>query len=282
AGTFSFGLLRVVGTMLGLGLVTALVHYAFGGVWERVVLVALFAFAFRLLTTVHYGIGVMMLTGLVVLLFSFDGVPAGDLFAARAIGTVAGSALALTAYVVWPTWEHLRVRPALATMIDTYRVYLKTLLEGAGAERMSARTKARAARTNAQASLERLRGEPRRNLALIALAEGVFANANRFVRAGMALEAVLLDSHALPERERVLAFGRRIDASLAALVDSLRTGSTAPIESLREDERELAAHIGAAAKDEEARGIADAVAQAFDRITDSIDTLAYLLRPGTT
>ncbi len=114
----------------------------------------------------HYGIGVMMLTGLVVLLFSFDGVPAGELFAARAIGTLAGSALALTAYLVWPTWERLRVRPALATMIDTYRVYLKALLDGDHEQRMSARTKARAARTNAQASLERLRGEPRRNFRL--------------------------------------------------------------------------------------------------------------------
>ncbi len=46
AGTFSFGLLRVIGTLLGLVLVTALVHYAFDGVWERVALVALFAFAF--------------------------------------------------------------------------------------------------------------------------------------------------------------------------------------------------------------------------------------------
>ena len=280
AGTFSFGLLRVIGTMLGLVLVTALVHYAFGGVWERVALVALFAFAFRLLTTVHYGIGVTMLTGLVVLLFSFDGVPAGDLLYARGVGTAIGSALALTAYLVWPTWEHLRVRPALATMIDTYAVYLKTLLDGDRDARMIARTKARAARTNAQASLERLRGEPKRDLALIALAEGVFANANRFVRAGMALEAVLLDTQALPERERVLAFGRRVDASLAALVESLRTGSPPQIVSLREAERELAAHLDTAAKDDEARVIADAVAQALDRITDSIDTLAYLLRPA--
>ncbi len=40
AGTFSFALLRVLGTMLGLVLTTALVHYAFGGPWERLALLA--------------------------------------------------------------------------------------------------------------------------------------------------------------------------------------------------------------------------------------------------
>ena len=78
----------------------------------------------------------------------------------------------------------------------------------------------------------------------------------------------------------MLAFGRRVDASLAGLVESLRTGSPPQIVSLREAERELAAHLDTAAKDDEARVIADAVAQALDRITDSIDTLAYLLRPA--
>ncbi len=202
AGTFSFGLLRVIGTMLGLVLVTALVHYAFDDPWERVALVALFAFGFRLLTTVHYGIGVMMLTGLVVLLFTFDGLAPGEVLQARGLATAIGSALALVAYVVWPTWEHLRVRPALASMLDEYRAYFSVLLRDDAARRAATRTSARAARTNAQASLERLRGEPRRDRELIAFAEGVFANANRFIRAGMALEAVTLDARAARTRGR--------------------------------------------------------------------------------
>ncbi|MBO9663076.1 FUSC family protein [Dokdonella sp.] len=278
AGTFSFGLLRVIGTMLGLVLVTALVHYAFGGVWERVVLVALFAFGFRLLTTVHYGIGVMMLTGLVVLLFTFDGTAPADVLQARGLATAIGSALALVAYVVWPTWEHLRVRPALAAMLDAYRAYFAVLLQGEPDQRAAARTSARAARTNAQASLERLRGEPRRDRALIALAEGVFANANRFIRAGMALEAVTLDARTLPQRDAVLAFIERIDMSLAALARDLRGGTPPQIGSLREEERALVAALEAAATDEEARNVAGAITEAFDRMTDSIDTLAHVLR----
>ncbi|MEO6690142.1 MAG: FUSC family protein [Dokdonella sp.] len=278
AGTFRFGLLRVIGTMFGLVFATALIHYAFGGVWERVVLVGLFAFGFRLLTTVHYGIGVTMLTGLVVLLFSFEGVPPAEMLPARGIATAIGSALALLAYLVWPTWERLRVRPALAAMLDAYRGYFIALLQGPDGRRVEARTVARAARTNAQASIERLRGEPRRERALTTLAEGVFANANRFIRAGMALEAVLLDADALPERERVQAFAARIDESLAALVISLREDAPAPdVSHLREEERALAERF-AAVGDADAVGIAAAVYEALDRMTDSIDTLAYLMR----
>jgi uncharacterized membrane protein YccC len=282
AGTFSFGLLRVIGTLLGLFLVTALIHYAFGGIWERVALVGLFALGFRLLTTVHYGIGVTMLTGLVVLLFSFDGVPPGDMLAARGIATAIGSALALLAYLVWPTWEHLRVRPALAAMIDTYRAYLATLPSSdaeAGADgRSEARSAARTARTNAQASLDRLRGEPRRDRALISLAEGVFANANRFVRAGMALEAATRDAGALPEEGRVRAFLRTVCGNLQVLAGALRDGSVPVIVPLRGEERALNTALAAVASDDDARSAADAVAEALDRLTDSVDTLAHLLR----
>ena len=93
AGTFSFGLLRVIGTMLGLVLATALVHYAFGGDWERLALLAVLCFGFRLLTTVHYGIGVMLLTGLIVILLSFDGIAPGGTMTARAspLGSAARS-----------------------------------------------------------------------------------------------------------------------------------------------------------------------------------------------
>ncbi len=275
AGTFSFGLLRVLGTVLGLVLVTALVHYAFDNPWERVALVALFALAFRLLTSVHYGIGVMMLTGLVVLLVSFDGQPVGDILLARGVGTAIGSALALAAYLVWPSWERLRVRSALADMLDSYRAYFSALLRNERTRTSATRTAARAARTNAQASLDRLRGEPRRDRALITFAEGVFANANRFIRAGMALEAAMLDAQSPPDRDALLAFVDRMDAEMASLARSLRDDAPAQCRSLREEERTLAAELAASGD-----SIAAAVADALDRMTDSLDTLSYLMTPS--
>jgi uncharacterized membrane protein YccC len=278
AGTFSFGLLRVIGTMLGLVLTTALVHYAFDNNWERLALLAVLCIGFRLLTTVHYGLGVMLLTGLVVILLSFYGIAPGGTMLARGIATALGSALALVGYVVWPSWESQRVPEAVAAMIDAYRVHLRTLLTGDASARAAARSAARSARTNAQASLERLRGEPRRDDALLAFGESMFANANRFIRADMALEAALDDADALPQRDAVLAFAARVDAHLAAIEGSLRHDTPPPADRLRNAERALAELLDATKSDAGADDVAGAVADACDRITDSVDTLAHLLR----
>ncbi|HVT32383.1 MAG TPA: FUSC family protein, partial [Rhodanobacteraceae bacterium] len=277
AGTFSFGLLRVAGTMLGLVLTTALVHYAFGSEWERLALLAALCIGFRLLTTMHYGIGVMLLTGLVVILLSFDGIAPGDTMLARGIATGIGSALALVGYLAWPTWESRRVPEAIAKMIDAYRAHLDALLTADAGTRAAARSAARSARTNAQASLDRLRGEPRRDQARLDFGEALFANANRFIRAGMALEAVLDDAQALPERERVLAFAARVDANLAAISSSLRGASAPPTERLRGQERALAEQLETA-RSSDGADVAAAIADAFDRITDSVDTMAHIAR----
>ena len=277
AGTFSFALLRVLGTMVGLVLTTALVHYAFGGPWESLALLAALAIGFRLLTTVHYGLGVAMLTGLVVILLAFDGIAPGDTMLARGVATAIGSALALAGYLVWPSWESQRVPAALATMIDAYRAHLIALLQGDVGARTVARSAARSARTNAQASLDRLRGEPRHDRALLAFGESVFAHANSFIRAGMALEAVLDDAPAFPARDAVLAFARRVDANFAAIAESLRSGTPLRVEQLRSAERALAESLEAA-RSEDLGDVANAIADACDRMTDAVDTLAHLLR----
>jgi uncharacterized membrane protein YccC len=273
ASTFSFGLLRVIGTLLGLVLTSLLVHYAFGGDWERLALLAILSIGFRLLATMHYGVAVMLLTGLVVILLSFYGIAPGDTMVARGIATAIGSALALAGYLAWPSWEGVRVQGALAAMIDAYRAHLDALLRKDPAARAGARSAARSARTNAQASLDRLRSEPRRDRRLLALGESLFAHANRFIRAGMALEAVLDDVAELPERGHVLAFAARVDAALAAIAEALRRDGVPNIERLRGAERELAARL-----DTIPGAASGAVADACDRIADSVDTLAHLLR----
>lgn len=275
--TFRVGLLRVAGTLLGLVLTTALVHYAFGADWQRIALLALLCFGFRMLTTVHYGIGVALLTGLVVILLSFHGDPPRDTMLARGIATALGCALALAIYAVWPTWERGRVRAALADLIGTYRDYLVALLHDDPSALRNARSAARIARTNAQASLDRLRDEPHGKPELATLANAVFANANRFVRAGMALEAALRAAPERPEHERVRAFADRIDANLGALAESLRGTRPVRVEPLRAAERQLAEALARIPEGAATRDVAVAVADACDRIADSVDTLARLL-----
>jgi uncharacterized membrane protein YccC len=279
AGTFRFGLLRVIGTLLGLALTTALVHFAFGGEWPRVILFAIFCFGFRFLTTMHYAIGVMLLTSLIVILLSFEGLSPGETMMARAIGTSLGSALALIAYVVWPTWERHRIQPALAEMVDAYRKYFLAVLGDAARVRAEIRRAARGARTNAQASLDRLRNEPRRNRTEIAAAEGVFANANRFIRAAMALEAIRQHEGPVPAHEEIRNFSGQVDANLGPVIHGLREQN--PIRpdttALRTAQTRLVQALNSSNMHDNDVQIA-AWIDASDRITDSVDTLAHLLR----
>ena len=278
AGTFSFGLLRVIGTLLGLALATALVHFAFGAEWERIALLAVLCFGFRQLTTVHYGIGVMLLTALIVVLLTFEGMAPGETMPARALGTSIGSALALLAYVVWPTWERGRVRLALADMLDAYRRYFLAVVEDSTRVRVDIRRLGRSARTNAQASLDRLRGEPGRDSRLLATAEGIFANANRFIRAAMALEAARQGPVQLPARAEVTEFAARADASVSEITSCLRTGGAPRFDAgLRAAQRTLAAAVEAAASGDDEHALAAAWIDASDRIVDSVDTLVHLL-----
>ena len=281
AGTFRIGLLRVVGTLLGLILTTALVHVAFGDVWARIALLAVLCFGFRQLTTMHYGLGVMLLTGLIVVLLSFAGLSPAETMNARALGTSLGSALALAAYALWPTWERGRVRGALADLLDAYRQYFRAVASDDSRVRADVRALSRRARTNAQASLDRLRGEPRRRR-LVATAEGVFANATRFLRAAMALEAVRQFAPPLADRNAVDAFAARVDAALAALAGGLRN-ATAPAAgtSLREAQIRLRDILRAPASGNDPVQAA-AWIDASDRIVDSLNTLAHLLARDAT
>ena len=281
AGTFRFGVLRVAGTLVGLLLASALVHFAFEDAGARIGVFAALCLAFRLLATVNYALGTAALTGMIVLLMSFNGEPPGDAMGPRALHTMAGSALALIAYALWPTREKLRLRPTLAAMIDAYRAYLVAVLGGASEHCTDTRAVARAARTNAQASLDRLAAEPRPDRALIDLAEGVFANGNRLARAAMALEAARIDCGRFAEPEAVEAFATRADAALRAIATSLRERTPLAFAALRPIERELAARLDAATPPGSAeRAFAVAVMHACDRATDAIDTLAHRVAHG--
>ncbi|MEE7547863.1 hypothetical protein HF319_13165, partial [Xanthomonas sp. Kuri4-1] len=202
-GTLSFGALRMAGTFAGLLIATVLAHFSMDGAAVRLALLALFCLGFRLLTQVNYGIGVAFLTGMLVLLLSFEGVAPGDAVGARLQATVLGSVLALVAYALWPTRERRHIRASLARLLDAYRAHMSVLLRGRMDELTETRAAARVARTNAQASIERLRGEPRsrRNLQELKLAESLLANGNRLIRATLSLEAVLRDGNPLPESE---------------------------------------------------------------------------------
>src|SRR6185312_4892744 len=199
AATFNFGLLRVLGTVLGLVLTT------------------------------------------VLLLLSFEGVNSGAAVSDRVINTALGCGMALLAYVAWPTWERGRARAALAVMLDAYASYLRAMAQpGLAGARRDTRTAARTARTNAQASIDRMRTEPATPPELLALGRALFANGNRLARTAMTLEALLDDLATLPAPAEINHFiGHAADA-LQTIATALREQrAVAPLPDLRTMQRTL-------------------------------------------
>lgn len=276
AATFKFGLLRVLGTVVGLVLTTVLLHITPSEPWAHLALMAVLCMTFRYLATAHYGVAVAALTGTVVILLSFDGVDPGEAVLDRAINTALGCGMALLAYVAWPTWERGRARAAMATMLDAYANYLRALVQpGQRDARSETRTAARTARSNAQASIERMRTEPATPPELLAFARSLFANGNRLARSAMTLEALLDDLAALPPevgmRPLIVAMADALQAMATVLRDP-RAALTVP--ALRARQRESITHLKAA----QHAPAGEAWARISDRLVDNVDTLAHVIR----
>lgn len=276
AATFNFGLLRVLGTVLGLLLTTLLLHITPNEPWAHLALMALLCMGFRYLATAHYGFAVAALTGTVVILLSFEGVNPGTAVLDRVINTGLGCGMAMLAYVAWPTWERTHAREALARMLEAYASYLNALLPPAHAHaRRDNRTAARTARTNAQASIERLRSEPATPAELLALARALFANGNRLARSAMTLEALLDDLSTLPAQDQINHFIAIVADTVQQLATALRE-RRAPdsLPDLRGLQRSLMASVQRFGD----RPATELLERISDRLVDNVDTLAHVVQ----
>jgi uncharacterized membrane protein YccC len=231
--------------------------------------------AFRYLATAHYGFAVAALTGTVVILLSFEGVNSGAAVMDRVINTALGCGMALLAYVAWPTWERGRARAALAVMLDAYASYLCAL---ARPDQRNAhhetRSAARTARTNAQASIDRMRTEPATPPELLALARALLANGNRLARTAMTLEAWIDDLAAVPAQAEISGFVEHAADTLQMIATALREQRvTGALPDLRSRQRALVTLMRGSADP----AAAEVLARISDRLVDNVDTLAYVV-----
>jgi uncharacterized membrane protein YccC len=274
AATFNFGLLRVVGTVLGLVLTTALLHLTPASPWAHLALMALLCMTFRWLANAHYGIAVAALTGTVVILLSYEGVNSSVAVTDRVINTVLGCGMAMSAYLMWPTWERGRARAALAEMLEAYAGYLRALATpGQREAQRETRSLARTARSNAAASLERMRVEPATPQTLMELAQTLFANGNRLARTAMALEALDNDpsSHPAAMNDFVATCAQAVQ-SIADALRERRNPDDLP------DLRALQQSLPDALRQEGDQAMLEPLIQLSDRLTNNINTLAHVLR----
>jgi uncharacterized membrane protein YccC len=230
-GTFSRGVLRLAGTFVGLILSTVLFHVLpFGGV-TQVALIAALSFALRWLGPANYGIFVIAVTALVVVLVAISGTSPSEVIAARGLTTAAGGVIALVAYAIWPTWERLQVPEAFAQMLDAYRQYFRAIREAyVKPEEDSThildavRSRARLARTNLEASVDRLSAEPGMPQDTAAALNAMMATSHRLVHAMMALEAGLSSSERAKARDMFHPFANAVELTMYYLAAAMRGG----------------------------------------------------------
>ncbi len=246
--TFSRGVLRLAGTFTGLLLSTALFHWMNPTSQTQVLLIAAWVFTLRYLGPANYGILVTAVTAFVVLLIGLTGVAPQDVMTPRGLNTAAGGCIALLAYWIWPTWEHRLVLEMLAKMLDAYRAYFRAVRDSyihpetsLSAELDRTRVAARLARSNLEASVDRLHSEPRTPPETLALLSTILANSHRLVHAMMALEAGLQRSRPAPVRDSFRTFADHAELTLYYLAAALRGSplTLSQLPDLREDHHAL-------------------------------------------
>jgi uncharacterized membrane protein YccC len=227
--TFSRGILRTAGTIAGLFFATGLFHLVPTGVGAEILLVAILTFVLRWAGPANYGILTAAVSALVVLLIAVSGIAPKDVIWARGVNTLAGGALALTAYILWPTWQRRQIREVVATMLDAYRdyfrkvsqVYLKPAMRNED-ELNAARSQARLTRSNVEASIDRMSVEPGVTREMMAAWNAMLASSHGLINAVMALEAALPESHDGPPPDGFRAFSHDVEIALHSVSAVLR------------------------------------------------------------
>ena len=275
--TFSRSVLRVVGTFIGLVAITGIFHVLPLSTNVEIALIAVSMFVVRFAGPANYGILAVGITALVVMLVAMTGVDPWPVMVARALNTVYGGAIALIAYGLWPTWERTQAPEAMARMLDAYRDYFRAIRVSFENPETSfddlldrTRLAARLARSNVEASIDRLCGEPGTSQQTIHMLSGILASSHRMVHAIMALEAGLQSSRPVPARPAFHRFATDVELTLYYLASALRGSPLKPeqLPDLREDHHALV-HSGDPNQERYA-----IVNVETDRITNSLNTLS--------
>ena len=103
--TFTRGLQRYAGTAIGVVLATLVAASLKPGDWVETVLIGVFSWVCYAFLFANYAIFTAAVTALIVFFVSLEGVRTYTAVVDRAADTAIGGALALGAFLFWPTWE---------------------------------------------------------------------------------------------------------------------------------------------------------------------------------
>ncbi|MBV8442576.1 MAG: FUSC family protein [Hyphomicrobiales bacterium] len=284
ASTLSRGVQRAAGTALGVLLCAAVAVLAPPGHGGLVAAAALAIALAYTLYDVNFLAFSLFLTVFIVVLLELLGVPAARTAEARVLNTLLGSALALIAYRLWPTWEGLTAQEKFARLFERQRDYAEALLREVAhpgsldaAQLRVVESAARRARSDAVAAAVRLSHEPEHRPLTPEVAQALIATAARLAHTGLALHALALSAvgpaHATDQAQAAAPLDDLRKSIVTAMTDlacairNLRP--PAPIPALRP----LHAALRAALPSPD-----NALASVTDRLVDGVNTLDAILR----
>ncbi len=244
--TLSRSILRIIGTFSGLLTASLLFHFLHVDIRTDVALLGVFVLLLRLVGPANYGIFVAALSAEIVVLLATTGVAPMDVIVPRAINSLIGGLVAMIAWTVWPTWERTQAGASMAGMVEAYQTYFIAVMDAyAGGSKEAIdplRIEARRARSNVEASSDRMSAEPGIPNAIRRSLNAILANSHSFVHAVMALEAGLYQTRPAPSRAATVRFREKVAATLSSVAVALRT-NTAPVDlpDLREAHGEIMA-----------------------------------------
>ena len=235
--TIARGGARLIGTGIGLVLATVLLHFFVPGLWPHVALVIVLTFLIRVLAPANWILAAITVSAYVVALLSLVGVPPTTTVAERSLNTAIGGALALATFIVWPTWEAKQISEALAGMIGSFRGAMGATLgnsisttPSSQSETHRLRMASRLARSNATASLNRLRNEPGVDLEHKQQAQNLVTHTRELAISTLTMESYLNrlgEADIQKIRPALRAFVKAVDESLAWIEAAVRTGISA-------------------------------------------------------
>jgi uncharacterized membrane protein YccC len=279
--TFVRGFARVGGTVGGAALASLIAFVLHPGGETYLLLAILAAGIGYTIFAVNYLVYTITVTAYVVFLLAFGGLPEHTAVLDRVIATLIGGALALAAYVVWPSWARTLVPAELATVLDNAGAYSRLVLaaygDPAGRDDRAihdAQLAVRRARTNAEASIDRLLNEPVRPRALtVRAALGILAATRRYGLATLTIQS-RLSRAAIVSHAALEPLARALDESLHLLSHALRERvEPKPLPRLRDMQIALKNAV-----DRDAHSDVAVLISETDLMVDSVNMMADLLR----
>jgi uncharacterized membrane protein YccC len=234
--TFTRGFARLLGTILGAALTTLLLSLITPTPTLLIALNVLSIYIAYSVLLVSYALFSLFLTIEVVCLLTFVTPFPMETALYRATDTVLGGVLALVIYVLWPTWERLQAPSYLAERVDAVRQYCIAVLDAykdpkaydhLKLERLH--TKARLARSNAEASVQRSLHEPRPHRINIDIAQGILGACDNIMSSALSLEAYLQSNPALSTVPEVTNMSNSMSAALSLLETLILAGQQSAI-----------------------------------------------------